>query len=427
MRPPWAWKRIPLALPETPPGVGGADPPCVVHLVREANGLDHLRGFAEAFRAHPPGVACELVLAMKGFTSLAQAKPYLEEVADLAPETLFCADGGADLGTYLVAATRLRRDRYCFVNSFSRPLVDGWLQRLDAALARPGVGQVGATGAWASGHSWTTYSMGLPSAYRGLLPPAPTARALTRGLELKRKGRRRRSVEEAVRARLKTLRGLPGTLFYYEPFPAHKLRSNAFMIAHETLRELALFVVRNKQDAYSLEGSRECLTRRLEQIGLSSLVVDRAGEVYRSGEWDRSRTLWQGDQEGLLVADNQTLHYTHGDFELRHLLSTLAWGIRADPEPPRDAPASSSPGTRRSDRNSSPDLGAANRASGVDLRLGRGRKQFRRGESRMVTAKVIDQCSTASPRASSPTGPTSTASSRWPPIRGSRGSPPTPR
>jgi len=53
---------------------------------------------------------------------------------------------------------------------------------------------------------------------------------------------------------------------------------------------------------------------------------------------DRSRTLWQGDQEGLLVADNQTLHYTHGDFELRHLLSTLAWGICADPEPSPDAP-----------------------------------------------------------------------------------------
>jgi hypothetical protein len=77
MRPPWAWKRIPLGLPETRPGVGGADPPCVVHLVREANGLDNLRGFAEAFRAHPAGVDCELVLAMKGFTSFAQAKPYL--------------------------------------------------------------------------------------------------------------------------------------------------------------------------------------------------------------------------------------------------------------------------------------------------------------------------------------------------------------
>jgi hypothetical protein len=318
MRPPWAWRRIPLALPAAAPWVGSADPPCVVHLVREANGVDTLRGFAEAFRAHPPGVDCELVLAMKGFTSSAQAEPYLDAVADLAPQALFFDDRGFDVGVYLACAARLRRDRYCFVNSFSRPLVDGWLEKLDAALARPGVGQVGATGAWASGHSWTTYSMGLPSAYRGLMPPASVARALSRA---------------------STLRGLPGTLFYYEPFPAPKLRTNTFMIAHETLMALGLFVVRNKQDAYSLEGSRECFTRRLEAIGLSSLVVDRAGDVFRSEEWDRSCTLWQGEQEGLLVADNQTLHYTHGDFELRHLLSTLAWGICADPKPPRDAPA----------------------------------------------------------------------------------------
>ncbi len=335
MRHPWAWRRMPLALPPVAPGVGGADPLCVVHLVREVNGVETLRGFAEAFRAHPPGVDCELVLAMKGFTSSARAEPYLDEVADLAPKTLFFDDRGFDVGVYLAAATRLRRDRYCFVNSFSRPLVDGWLQKLDAALALPGVGQVGATGAWASGHSWTTYSMGLPSAYRGLMPSASVARALSRGPNLELKGRQRRSMAETVRARVSTLWGLPETLFYYEPFPAHKLRTNTFMIAHETLRELQLFVVRNKQDAYSLEGSRECLTRRLEAIGLSSLVVDRAGDVFRSEEWDRSRTLWQGEQEGLLVADNQTLHYTHGDFELRHLLSTLAWGIRADPEPPR--------------------------------------------------------------------------------------------
>jgi hypothetical protein len=297
--------------------------------------MDPVRAFADALRAHPPGGDYELVLAMKGFASLAQAQPYLDRFAGLAPKPLFFPDRGLDLGVYFATAARLRRDRYCFVNSYSRPLVDGWLAKLDAALARPGVGQVGATGAWASGHSWVTYSMGLPSAYRGLMPPAPIARALARAPELERQGRRRRTLGETVRARLTTLRQLPGTLFYYKPFPAHKLRSNAFMIAHATLRQLPLFVVRNKQDSYSLEGSRESLTQLVERIGLSSLVVDSAGAVYGPEEWDRSRTLWQGDQERLLVADNQTLHYTNGSFELRHLLSTLAWGIRADPDFPR--------------------------------------------------------------------------------------------
>ncbi len=340
MRPPWAWQRIPLVLPKALHCEGSsAPPPCVVHLVREANGLSALRGFAEALRSHPPGVECELVLAMKGFASFAEAQPYIDEVADFAPETLFFEDRGFDLGVYFAAAARLRRNRYCFVNSFSRPLADGWLAKLDAALGRQGVGQVGATGAWASSHSWFTYSMGLPSAYRGLIPPAPRARELLRVPELERNGRPRRSAQETVRARLTTLRDLPRALFYYEPFPSAKLRTNTFMITHEMLRELPLFVVRNKQDAYSLEGSRECLTRMLERIGLNSLVVDRAGGVYGPEQWDRSHTLWQGDQEGLLVADNQTQHYTCGSFDLRHLLSALAWGVCAAPNPPGGAPA----------------------------------------------------------------------------------------
>jgi hypothetical protein len=345
MRPPWAWRRIPLVLPKALDSEVASRRPCLVHLVREANGLDSLRAFAAALRAHPPGIEHELVLAMKGFTSPAQARPYLAEVEDLRPHTLFFADRGFDLGVYLFSAARLRRERYCFVNSHSRPLVDGWLAKLDAALDRPGVGQVGATGAWASGHSWFTYSMGLPSAYRGVLPPLPTARRELLAAELETRALESRSKVEALRARLALVRQIPGALFYYEPFPARNLRTNVFMVTHAALRELPLFVVRSKLDAYSLEGSRESLTRMLERLGLTSLVVDRAGAVYGPERWDRSRTLWQGDQEGLLVADNQTLSYTRGGIARRQLLSSLAWGPCADPLPPSTSARGDAPGT----------------------------------------------------------------------------------
>jgi hypothetical protein len=132
------------------------------------------------------------------------------------------------------------------------------------------------------------------------------------------------------------VRRLPWALFCYEPFPARFLRSNVFMLTHASLREVQLRVVREKADAYALEGSRMSITRQLERIGLSSLVVDRTGAVFGPEEWYRSRTLWQGDQEGLLVADNQTLSYTNGDYARRHLLSTLAWGPMADPCSPRE-------------------------------------------------------------------------------------------
>jgi hypothetical protein len=331
MRPPWTWSHRPLALPEQLLGEGTGDRPCLVHLVREVNGPGALRAFAAALRAHPPGIEHELVLAMKGFASSAAARPYLEEVEDLAPQVLFFPDRRFDLGVYFATAARLRRERYCFVNSNGRPLVDGWLAKLDAALDRPGVGQVGATGSWASQHSWLTYSMGLGSAYRGLMPPPSVARKLLLDIELEKHGRERRSLAQAVRARLQTLLQVPEEIFGFEPFPTHHLRPNTFMIAHATLRELRLFVVLNKMDTYTLESGRESITRQLQRLGLTSLVVDRAGAAYTPERWDRSRTLWQGEQEGLLVADNQTLYYTNGDPARRRLLSVFAWGARAAP------------------------------------------------------------------------------------------------
>jgi hypothetical protein len=340
---PWEWRHMPLELPDTPPGVGGADPPCLVHLVRERNGLPWFRAFAKALRAHPPGVAYELVLAMKGFSSRAQAAPYLDEVADLAPEPVFFTDRGFDLDMDFELAARLRRDRYCFINSHGRPLVDGWLAKLDAALARPGVGQVGASGSWASMHSWAMSMVGLPNAYRGLFPARQVLREQTMEIQHEAASlgigsnlNSGRSTVSATRLRLRSVPRVPREFVEFEPFPARHLRSNTFMLSHAALRELHLLPVRNKMDIHVLESGRQSITAQLERIGLRSLVVDRTGAVYGPEQWDRSRTLWQGEQEQLLVADNQTLCYTAGTFARRNLLSTLAWGVRADPSPPRE-------------------------------------------------------------------------------------------
>ncbi|MGA2454472.1 MAG: hypothetical protein ABSG93_13225 [Solirubrobacteraceae bacterium] len=303
--------------------------------MRKANGLGTLQEFSEAYRRHPPGIDCELVLAMKGFASPDEAQPYLREVADLAPEPVFFPDSGFDQGLYLAAAARLRRGRYCFMNSHGRPQVDGWLAKLNTALDRPRVGMVSPTAHWASAHSWLMYSMGLPSAYRGLMPPRKVARELFLAIEVKQKGKRKemenRSRADRVRTLLSALRDLPEGLLGFEPFPARNLRPNAFMINHATLREMRLFVVHSKLDTYVLEGSRASYTRQVERMGLLPLVVDAAGAVYGPEEWHRSRTFWQGDQEGLLVGDNQTLSYTLGDSASRNLLSTFAWGPSAEP------------------------------------------------------------------------------------------------
>ena len=332
MRPPWDWGRRPLVLPESFER-DSAGPTCVVHLVRAVNGADSLREFAAAMREHPPGVEHELVLAMKGFASKAEAAPYVEEVADLAPTIELFPDVGLDLGLYFAAAARLRRGRYCFVNSHTRPVVAGWLAKLEAALGLPDVGMVGATGSWLSMHSWVMRSMGLPSFYRSVLPPIREARRLLQEIDFEQLRIEERSKLDSLRTRAKLLSQLPEELFAFEPFPTPHLRNTTFMVSHEALRAMRLFVVRNKMDTYVLESGSLNITHQVAQMGLRTLVVDSTGAVYEPGEWHRSGTLWQGNQERLLSVDNRTRSYERGGIERRRLLSSLAWGPQADPLP----------------------------------------------------------------------------------------------
>jgi hypothetical protein len=336
--------RAKIVLPSLVEGENSdCEPPRVVHLVRAANGPAPLRAFAAALRRHPPGIDYRLVLALKGFCSAREAQPSLDELADLEPEALFLPDTGMDLGAYLAAAAHLRRRRYCFLNSYSVPLVDGWLAKLDAALDRPGVGVVGATGAWTSNRSWIAYSLGLPSAYRGLLPSAAVVRQRMLALMTEQPSGTHPARLEALRARALALR----LLAEQERFPAYSLRTNAFMISHATLQLLRLHPIKGRTDSLALESGRDSITRQLQRRGLRTLVVDRAGDAFDHARWDRSFTFWQGDQQGLLVADNRTLLYERADLSVRRVLSSLTWGSHARPGPPGQVSQALGPGASR--------------------------------------------------------------------------------
>jgi hypothetical protein len=133
---------------------------------------------------------------------------------------------------------------------------------------------------------------------------------------------------------------MPEQLLRFESFPAHHVRTNAFMIERATLTALRIGRLNRKMDAYLLESGRRSLTRQVQRLGLRTLVVARDGAFYDHEDWPRSLTLWQGDQEGLMIADNQTRTYANGGIERRSLLSAFAWGGLADPSPPLQALAS---------------------------------------------------------------------------------------
>jgi hypothetical protein len=116
-------------------------------------------------------------------------------------------------------------------------------------------------------------------------------------------------------------------------FPAPHLRTNGFMVEGEVLRRVAMRRLARKIDVYRLESGRRSLTAQVLGMGLAVLVVGRDGRAYGPDQWPTSRTLWQGEQENLVIADNRTDDYALADTDVRATLSRHAWGHAADPSP----------------------------------------------------------------------------------------------
>jgi len=312
----------------------------VVHLVWGPLGQAPVRRFLESYSAHPAGVEHELVVVLNGVEG-DQRSALKAELDAVAHRTIELHKPVQDLAAYAQAVARLEHERVCFLNSYSAILVSGWLAKLAHALEQPRVGLVGATGSWASVRSATLNGLFLPNPYRGVVPPRRVARDQLAAIELELDRHQgdappppRRSLTRSVRATLATLPRMPEQLVCFDGFPAAHVRTNAFMIERTTFLALRIGRIRRKMDAYRLENGRHSITRQVRAFGLSSLIVDREGRFFDERDWPESRTLWQGDQEGLMIADNQTRIYANGGLDRRRLLSTFAWGRAAAPTCP---------------------------------------------------------------------------------------------
>jgi hypothetical protein len=312
--------------------------PVVVHLVRAANDYAAYERFIESLRLSPPGDEYDFVLAMKGFASSSMVDPYLRAARHLGPEVVFLSDHGYDLNTYFEVVRRIGPRQYCFLNSYSVVLAPGWLASMRDAHRLADVGLVGATGSWASQLSQMLLRWGAPSAYREIFG---SRKALDVLAQVDREGTTvtahprpddfwhelTRYARHAPKFAVETIR----QVLWFERFPARHIRTNAFMIDGAFLMGLQFPDVSSKTNAYRIESGRRSLTHQILSRGSRAVVVDKHGILYDADQWHLARTFWQGDQEGLLVADNQTRKYDHGSPVRRRTLAQFAWGSYADP------------------------------------------------------------------------------------------------
>jgi hypothetical protein len=247
---------------------------CLVFLAWTPMGVEPVERFLAAYRRHPAGTEHRLLLAIAG-PGGGDREPWRRAFAAVDHEQVELGEG-VDLDHYRTAGERVAAERYCFLNTASVPLVDGWLGLLERALLRPGVGMVAPTGSYES-----------PNAVR----PGP----------------------------LRRLR--PG----HDPFPNPHLRTNGFALERELLLDLDWPTGLGKLEAVALEGGSRSLTRQVQERGLETLVVGRDGVAYPPERWRQSATFRSGDQTNLLLADNRTLHYQEAGPLTRRGLAWLAW------------------------------------------------------------------------------------------------------
>lgn len=273
----------------------------MVHLARARNGIEPLKAFLESYRRMPAGIEHTLVLALKGF-GRSLGREFEAILRDVDAERVALADSGYDIGTYRTAARTLSARKLCFLNSFSVILGDAWLAKLHTASLEPGVGLVGASASWQSLE--TNYRLQQAQPFGG---PGDPARWLFRALRY----------QFMVRGR-------------FPSFPNPHVRTNAFLIERDLFLRVGERAMKSKWDAYCFESGRAGLSRRVAEAGLSLKVVGRDGVAYAPKEWPRSHTAWSGEQENLLVADNQSRLYEQGDSNARAALRRYAWGEESE-------------------------------------------------------------------------------------------------
>jgi acetyltransferase-like isoleucine patch superfamily enzyme len=330
-------------------GVGWTEPPesggagsagaeagtrlCVVHLARAANGVEPFAAFFDSYRRFAAGIEHDLLVVCKGFADDRLPAEHARILEGLPHSLRFIPDEGFDLDAYILAAREGEAEFFCFLNSFSVILAEDWLTKLYRQASQPGVGIVGATGSFET-LAWDLFKGAEEHTLAVMLAACPHLVPIARD---------------------------------FPPFPNPHIRSNAFVCRREHLLAAANGPLESKHDAHAFESGRRGLTRRIREQGLAALVVGRDGRAYEEAEWPESRTFRSGNQENLLIEDNQSRHNMLAAPEVRAELWLAAWGDRAHVGGPLN-PGAATPTTAPSIAMTAP----VNDLSGFFTPLGRG-------------------------------------------------------
>ncbi len=285
--------------------IGESKKIAVVYLSWLPYGIKHFRSFLESYLLHSPGWNHELIIAFNG-TELSHPNPpeiFLSELQAKKNVTyrVLYFPKGQDIEIYAKIAAQLEHDYILYLNTYSVILGNNWLKNYAENWGSH-------TGAIAASGSWQSYFSSVFSLHSIRKEKDETLPKYFRKIKL--------LIKASIYWR-----------FLFNAFPNPHIRTNAFFVERTVFTDITKrLIIRNKMDAYRFENGKKGLTKLLEKLGKEVLVVNKQGDIFPKNDWHLSFTFRKGNQENLLISDNQTREYQQANAETKIQLSKLSWG-----------------------------------------------------------------------------------------------------
>jgi len=326
----------------------------VIYLARAENS-DYTRfnNFFESYKKHSAGLQHELIILHKGIKKNDAGDEHIQKIlGNRRYYSIYIPDTGYDIQAYLRAAKSLPYRFLCFFNTYSTILTDSWLEKLAQPLFENyRVAITGATASYESIH--TSYSLYTKAIWMCSLNKIPFNQEISEEFKEQLlihgenwlKGNVRLSAKEQTDALSRFLTSdeskeefeshwrnvtKKGAGLYeidqFKPFPNPHLRSNAFLINRAVLNSLQFRLADTKMACVKFESGLTGLPTKLAHLGFETRLIGANGRSYEVEEWPESSTFRLGNQENLLVSDNQTENYKNARNRLKNHLTSLTWG-----------------------------------------------------------------------------------------------------
>lgn len=267
-------------------------------------GFEPFKAFIESYIKYPAGFEHKLIIIIKDGKK--------EELEDLTIYTELLAkhqtnyqfvyfNGGYDIDAYFSVANKIESEYFFFLNTNSVLLADNWLLNMYKNICLPNVGVCSATGSWMS--------------YRSAVFVQNSWKY---------------DLSQSLQVNFSKYKLLLKALFYYPflfaSFPNPHIRTNGFIIKRNLFLKIKLKPIQTKIQAYIFESGRKGFSDQVLDMGFEVRMVDKNGNSFIPKNWSNANVFWYGNQENLMIEDNQTVKYIEASEEEKRLYSKLAWG-----------------------------------------------------------------------------------------------------